>query len=72
MEEMVFWSEKEECNNSNICENFIEDILEYILDSYVLDVDLEELYDNSLERSEIVDDLSFSNIYYDFKYEYII
>lgn len=72
MEEMVFWSEEEECNANNDCENFIHYILEYIMDKYSVEFDIEELYDELLEESETVDNLSLSNIYYDFKYEYMV
>ena len=70
-EEMIFWLE-EECNTSSYCENFIENILEYMLDNYILELDMEELYNKSLEKLEIVDDFTSSNTYYTFKYEYTI
>ena len=73
MEEMVFWTEEEEENNTkNYCENFIEYILEYMITDYFLELNMEELYNKSMEKLEIADDFSESSLYYDFKYEYSI
>lgn len=71
-DEMVFWSDEEECNTNDHCENFIENILEYMFDDYVLELDIEELYDKSLEQLEIVEYISFINIYYDSMYKSIV
>ncbi len=73
MEEMVFWTEEEEENNTkNYCENFIENILEYMITDYFLELNMEELYNKSMEKLEIADDFSENSLYYDFKYEYSI
>ena len=63
LEEMIFWTEEESINNSScICENFIENVLEYIYRENILELDMNELYSKSSEKM---------NEPYSYSYEYI-
>ena len=72
-EEIVFWTEEEkECNTSNICENFIENVLEYMIRDYISELGMDELYDRSLEKIENMYAFSSRDMYYDCIYEYTV
>lgn len=64
LEEMIFWTEEESINNSScICENFIENVLEYIYRENILELDMNELYSKSSEKMKEPYSYSYEYIY---------
>ncbi|ABW20201.1 hypothetical protein Clos_2670 [Alkaliphilus oremlandii OhILAs] len=64
LEEMVFWTEEETMSNTGcICENFIENVLEYIFSEKVSELDMNELYSKSSQKMEEPYSYSYKYIY---------